>query len=81
MWKWNESRQLKKLGCREEGETCKMGPPGSETCCLTVERKAERIQSQSPSGGSIFPGSREVATIIVERKKENININSENFTW
>lgn len=46
----------------------------------TVERKAERIQTQSPSGGSIFAGRREVASIIVERKKENVNISSENFT-
>lgn len=46
----------------------------------TVERKAERNQTQSPSGGSAFPGRREVASIIAERKKENVTINSENFS-
>lgn len=46
----------------------------------TVERKAKRNQTQSPSGGSVFPGRREVASIIAERKKENVTINSENFS-
>ena len=31
----------------------------------TVERKAERNQTQSPSGGSVFPGRREVVFRMV----------------